>query len=253
MTFLVIIGTVTLYGLTAGPLARQLGLAEANPQGVVIIGAHRIGREISRVLIGLGFKAVLVDTNERNIWVSREAGLPVVYGNALSDEVIEDVNFAGIGRLLALTSNDEVNALAALHFSEVFDRSEMFQLPADRKDSNHEPSPQHLRGRSLFSPDLTFKFLSNYLEKGGKLEVVPISQEMNYETYKGRFQEAIYPLFLVTEGRQLIVITAENEVTPTAGQTLIALVPPTPEWHSWSASENDTAFLQPGQFMGGKG
>lgn len=250
MTFLVIIGTVMLYGLTAGPLARRLGLAVANPQGVVIIGAHRIGREISRALLGLGFKAVLVDTNERNIWVSQEENLPVVYGNALSDEVIEDVDFSGIGRLLALTSNDEVNALAALHFSEVFDRSEMFQLSADRKDNNHEPAPQHLRGRFLFDPALTYKFIYDYLEKGGKIEAVKMTKTMNFATFKSRFQEAVYPLFLVTEEKDLLVITAENELVPSPGQTLVALVPSTPEWHSWSASENDTAFLQPGQFMG---
>ena len=33
MTFLVIVGTVTVYGLLAAPLAKRLGLSDANPQG----------------------------------------------------------------------------------------------------------------------------------------------------------------------------------------------------------------------------
>ena len=33
ITFLVIIGTVTIYGLTAAPVARLLGVAQPDPQG----------------------------------------------------------------------------------------------------------------------------------------------------------------------------------------------------------------------------
>ena len=39
LTFLVIVGTVTVYGLAAAPLARRLGLAIANPQGIIFAGA----------------------------------------------------------------------------------------------------------------------------------------------------------------------------------------------------------------------
>ena len=136
-----------MYGLTAGPLARRLGLAEVNPQGVLIIGAQLVGREISKVLQELGFKVVLVDTNERNIAASKAENLKVVYGNALTEDVIEEVDFAGVGRLLAMTSNDEVNSLASLHFGEVFDRSKRYQLPIDGMGENEDSSTKHLRGR----------------------------------------------------------------------------------------------------------
>lgn len=36
LTFLVIVGTVALYGLTATPLAHRLGVGQQNPQGVLI-------------------------------------------------------------------------------------------------------------------------------------------------------------------------------------------------------------------------
>ena len=38
-----IIGTIVVYGFLAGPIARRLGLAEAQANGVLIVGAHSIG------------------------------------------------------------------------------------------------------------------------------------------------------------------------------------------------------------------
>lgn len=250
MTFLVIVGTVILYGLTAGPVARRLGLSEADPQGVLIVGAHKLGREISRALQTLGFKVVLVDTNERNIEASKEADLPVFYGNALSEEAIEDIDYAGIGRLLAVTSNDEVNALATLHFGEVFDRSDMFQLQAEGKGNSQEPAPKHLRGRFLFDPKLTYKFLAGCLAAGGEIRDVPVTNDFDFEAFKSRYEGEVYPLFLAREGKTLHIFTAEFQPILNEGQTLVVLVPPVHRPPSWATWEYDQAVLQPGQFMG---
>jgi hypothetical protein len=250
MTFLVIVGTVTLYGLTAGPAARKLGLSEDNPQGVLIIGAHRLGREISRVLQSLGFKAILVDTNEQNIEASKQANLPVIYGNALSEDVIEEIDFAGIGRLLALTSNNEVNALAALHFSEVFDRSEMFQLSVEGKGNSQEPAPKHLRGRFLFNPDLTYKFLAGALNAGSEIRAVPITNNFDYDAFKKQYENKVYPLFLAKGDKELFILTADSQFMPVPGQTLVVLTPPVDRTPTWATWENDQAVLQPGQFLG---
>ena len=50
LTFAVIVGTVVVYGLTAGPFARKLGLAIPNPQGLLLVGAHGWAREIAAAL-----------------------------------------------------------------------------------------------------------------------------------------------------------------------------------------------------------
>ena len=41
---------------------------------------------------------------------------PSAFGADLSEGVLDEINLYGIGRLAAVTSNDEANALAALHF-----------------------------------------------------------------------------------------------------------------------------------------
>ena len=47
ITFLVIMGTVAIYGLVAAPLARWLELAVPNPQGVMFAGASPWARAIA--------------------------------------------------------------------------------------------------------------------------------------------------------------------------------------------------------------
>ena len=62
-----IVGTVSVYGLLAGPLARRLGLADPNPQGILFAGAEKWVREIAKVLHEEGYSVMLVDTNYANV------------------------------------------------------------------------------------------------------------------------------------------------------------------------------------------
>ena len=61
---------------------------------------------------------------------ARLAGLRAAYVNVLSEHALYELDLGGIGRLLAVTPNDEVNSLANLHFTDVFERSEQYQLAA---------------------------------------------------------------------------------------------------------------------------
>ena len=47
IVFLVIIGTIVVYGFMAGPAARKLGLAEAQANGILIAGSHATARGLA--------------------------------------------------------------------------------------------------------------------------------------------------------------------------------------------------------------
>ncbi|MCK5710978.1 MAG: cation:proton antiporter, partial [Deltaproteobacteria bacterium] len=79
ITFLVITGTVAVYGLTAFPLAKRLGLAKPNPQGVLMVGAHSWARSIAKILHENGFQVSLVDSNWANVSSARQEGLKAYY------------------------------------------------------------------------------------------------------------------------------------------------------------------------------
>ncbi len=100
ITFIVIVGTVALYGLTAAPLARYLKVAQSNPQGTLIIGAYPWVIELGKLLISKGFAVAVIDTNRDSIYNAKMAKIPAYHGSALSEELFENIDLDGIGKLI---------------------------------------------------------------------------------------------------------------------------------------------------------
>ncbi len=123
LVFFVILGTVTIYGLLGAPIAFRLGLAVPQPQGILIPGAQDWARALAETLKAAGVEVMLADTNAGNIRAARMAGLRTYLGSPTSDLADERIDLSGIGRLLALTPNHNVNTLAALHYRPLFGRA----------------------------------------------------------------------------------------------------------------------------------
>jgi len=224
-TFLVIGVTVLLYGLTAGPLAKRLELSVANPQGSIIIGAHEPARQLAGVLKKEGLDVLLVDSNWRNITAARQEGLSAHFGDALSERLLDDLPLDRMGRVLALTGNYTVNALATLHFAEVFGRSETYQMATEGsagKRSEEAELPRHLRGRILFGDDVPFRVLAERIWAGGRIKVTTLTDSFNFKKFKAQSPDAI-PLFVITDDKRLQVVTPESPPNPGAGQKVVYL------------------------------
>lgn len=229
-TFVVIGGTVAVYGLTAGPLAVRLGVASPNPQGVLIASAHPAARAIGHALQSAGFEVLLVDSRFSNTRAARMEGLAVHHANLLSESTIDDLNLGGIGRFIALTPNDEVNSLAALHFVDLFGRANVYQLAPEREGSGRtDTSSEHLHGRLLFKSDLTYRNLDAMFAAGGVVKTTKLTDEFDYSAFRQFYGENALILFVIREGRQLAVCAADQEFSPRPGQTLLALVIPDEE------------------------
>lgn len=230
--FTVIIGTVAVYGLTARPLAIRLGLARANPQGVLIVGAHRWARAIGKALHSAGFPVTLADTNWANVRAARMDGLRAHYGSVLSEHEDEQLPLDGIGRLLALTSNDEVNTLAVQHFTEVFGRAETYQLALRGGENQRvEPVAWYMRGRALFGEGMNFNTIDQLIENGAVIKTTPLTRTFDFDNFKAQYNGAAVPLFVLDPRTQtLTVATNDQPVRPQPGQSLVSLVrEPAPE------------------------
>lgn len=221
---LVIVGTVAFYGLTAGLAARRLGLAEQDPQGVLIVGAHPLARAFAKELGRFNIRSLLLDNNFSQVSESRLDGVDAYYGNALSEETLSELDLGGIGRMLALTSNDDINALAVLHFPDIFGRSQVYQLPSSRRDGH--AAPPHLRGRSLFGPEMTYENLDSLVKAGSVVKSTPLSSSFTYADYLEHYDNRAVPLGLITSDSKLILFTDDIRPSPKAGQTIISLIPP---------------------------
>lgn len=222
VTFLVIIGTVAIYGLSAAPLAKRLKLAKAEPDGVLVLGGSSWARQIALALRKEEFPVMLVDNNRGNILAARMEGVPAFYASVFAEPILDEVELSGIGKLLALTSNDDTNSLAVLHFERVFGREQIYQLPPQATRGPSEGS-RHLRGRTLFGDGANHAFLTQSFLAGWSIKRTRLSEEFKFEAFKAKNKDAVIPLFLITEDHRLLVFTAESKLSPQPGQVVISL------------------------------
>ncbi len=225
--FLVIVVTISVYGLSAVPLANWLKLSNLNPQGCLILGAHSFAREIASVLKDIGYRILLVDTNRHNITEARMEGFEAHQGSANSKSFLEETEMNGIGKLLALTPNAEVNSLAALHLSGIFGGNNVYQLTVEEnEDEQGEAVSQELRGKILFGTNYSYYYLLRRFNQDSKIKSTPITEEYNYEKFLNENGgEEVLPMFLIDKEKNLVVYTSEYKPEPKPGQTLISLVP----------------------------
>lgn len=225
IVFTTILLTALFYGLLGAPLGRRLSITEAHASGVLILGAQAWAREIAQVLRDHGISVVLVDSNRANVIASRMQGLYARYGSAMGEDVLDELEVSEVGRLLALTPNDEANALASLHFSEVFGRASVYQLPAHRKPTagDAEPLPPRLQGRPLFSPEATFANLDNRFHRGAKLHARRVPEDLGMRELLEEHGENPLPLFVIRTDGTLDVLTADRPVSAGAGDVVVLL------------------------------
>ncbi|MGA1051629.1 MAG: cation:proton antiporter [Ilumatobacteraceae bacterium] len=216
--FLVIIGTIVCYGFLAGPAARWLGLAEGRANGVLVVGAHPTGRGLARSLTDLGVNVLLVDTDPYHITRSTALGLPAKRVSVLTDEATYDLDLRGIGRILAMTPNDEVNALATSRFARIFGRREAFQLApaANRRDGE---LPEELLGRIVGIDGLDYSTIDEQTRQGWRIRPAPAGSSIAAATEAGTF----IPIARVFDGQ--LAFVCRNDAVPTQG-TVIGLAAP---------------------------
>jgi NhaP-type Na+/H+ or K+/H+ antiporter len=224
LTFLIIVGTVVLQGGTAKWVAQRLGVAEADPQGFLLMGANLLAQEIALALGKVGVRVRLFDTNQYNVTQARLRGLDAHNSNLLSDFFETHVDLSGIGRLLAVTSNDEANALACKHFEEEFGSAEVYQLPP-YVARNNGAAPSNLQlGRLAFLDSATYVHLAEMIEAGARIKATPLTTQFTPQDFADKYRDQeVVPLFAAKNGH-IEVNTVRRPLQPTAGWTLFSLI-----------------------------
>ncbi len=223
--FLTIAGSVAIYGLLGRPLAIRLGLAERHPSGVIIVGAHAVGRAIARALGRQDVPTLLVDTNLRRIRAARMEGLHAYHGSILSDEADVALEMPGIGKLFAMTSNDDVNAFSAQHFVHLFGRENLYQVAPSRKASEGAAEVgTELRARVLFDDALTLEELHRRFASGSTIKATLLTEQFRFADWRAEHGETAVPLVSVSEDGSVSIATTDAGLDPRPGDTLVGLV-----------------------------
>lgn len=216
--FLTIVLTIVVYGLSARPLSKKLGISNPDPNGFLILGAHEFARIIGKVLKNEGFRVLLADTNQLNIKAAKESGLETFYGNILSEETESTVSLVGIGSLFALTRNETINSLAVMFFLKYFESSNLYQVSirSGDRETSHEMS-----GRILFAEESNYDFLERNL-KENSVKSVSFTGQFRYDDFlRQHSRSEVTHMFLISESGKVSIYHSGNQPRPRTGQKLI--------------------------------
>ena len=218
--FMVIIFTVSFNGLASGLIAKLLGVEQSRSYGVLIAGANNLARQIGMELQKNNIETLIVDTNKSHVITAKSDGLNCIQTSILSNKVLNELENINIGRLLALTPNDDLNAIASIQFKEEFGKPKVYRLfPEAKEHRNNQP------GQFLFDKGATYSLLSAKMMAGAKVKSIPLTEEFQLNDFKTRYQDTAIPLFLISQKKELFIFAKDKKVPNTDNHILIALVP----------------------------
>lgn len=152
-TYSVIVSTVILQGFSAGPLARLLKLLRPVPTGWMLVGAHALGRRAAMFLKERGERDVLlIDTNVRHVNDAQSEGLQALTADARdAAALMERGGFEGVGKVLALTDNEDLNARVCQNWAEFVGKTNVFRYA--REDGVTKPNADHdaIAGKAVWT------------------------------------------------------------------------------------------------------
>lgn len=250
LTFVVIIGTVLVQGLTAPWLARRLGLSSSGEQGALISSSNKVALAIGEALHKNGIKVMIADINRAGLQEARMKGLNTYFGNPLSEHADRFMDLAGYTELLAVSRNPEANAMVCARFRHDFGSKHVYSIqPTAVEEDNHRKElAQGLRTNILFSRDATWTKLASLLGQGAKIRSTTLSEEFDFEAYNLAQNRSTVLLFAINDKGRLKVFSTREELAPEAGWKIIAIAPEDESRNAKESSpepqEDDSEFLE---------
>ncbi|MDX1461340.1 MAG: sodium:proton antiporter, partial [Xanthomonadales bacterium] len=224
LTFIMIIGTVVVYSLTAGWLAERLGLSSRSEQGVLMNSSNRLSLALGEALKANGIKVLIADTRRGGLHSARMKDLSIYYGNPLSEHADRYMDLTGYTHLFAMSRNQEANAVICKRFEHYFGAPNCFSISTRTDEDAREVLAEPLQTNALFGTEVTWSKLASLLAKGAVIKSTKLTEEYGLEQYRAERGKQAMPLFAVDDKGVLQVISDKSTFEPGVGWTLVSLV-----------------------------
>ena len=165
IVFVAILGTVVLYGLTAAPVARLLGVAGAGGRLVLVVGGNRCARAVAEALARAGVAVRMWVGRPEEQAAAREAGIDVDRGAMLADAVAREAELEDVTDAVLMTPSDDFNALVAAELRAELGHDHVFRPAPDPEQPGLLLPPD---GEGTL-PGLTFAELDRRLAAGAEV------------------------------------------------------------------------------------
>ena len=210
VTFLVIVATVAVYGLTAVPVARRLGVTRPARTRPLLIGGDPWVIDLARAFRTAGLDVLMWAPSDGQRTQIRQAGLELAPGEQLASAVGQGTEIEGVTAILLLTGEDHYNALAATTLAGTSG------TPVYRLAPSHGAVAPYTPGETLFAPALTGPALTARYTTGARITT---------QSSDGGIPPATDLLFLINPEGTLIPVTTSRSPDPQPGDTLVLLGP----------------------------
>lgn len=227
LIFAIVFATVILHGFSIGRLSKWLRLS-ADPHGVLIAGASPWSTELARALTNeLNVSVLLVDSSWHRLRTARLAGVRVMYGEVLSDQLQQSLELNEIACLLAATSNDAYNALVCSNFAGTLEHDRVFQLPMYAADENNDSKvvAKPLRGQPAFHDEAQYEELWRRHFQNWQFYKTRITEGYDNEAFQRDCPPEAIIIGILHEDGILLFQSAQSPSKPIAGDTVIYYAP----------------------------
>src|SRR5580700_521136 len=170
VTFMVIVVTVALYGLTAVPAARLAGVTRPAKTRPLLVGGEDWVVDLGCALRTLGLEVLMWAGFDEQRERIKEAGLELAPGELLASATGRGAQLEGITAVLLLTGEDDFNALGSTVLAGGVD-GPVYRLAA-RLPSHGVVAP-YTGGEILFDPRLTRYEVGRRYAAGARIRTRP--------------------------------------------------------------------------------
>jgi len=225
LVFSVIVGTVVIQSLSGRALARSLGIADPEPNGVLIIGANPLALTYAEALNDAGSRVLVASLDWDGISQARMKGLNVFYGSPVSSYADRHLELLGLGNLLALSHRPGLNELACVRFRFDFGRDAVYTLrqASESAHEKHQISGES-GGRILFSGKLSMSDLLHRIEQGADVRTTELTDEFDIAAHRERYPDSVI-LFVTDEDGRLHFPVEGAGLPDDPGSIVTALIP----------------------------
>ena len=152
-------------------------------------------------------------------------GLTTFYGNAVSEYADHRLDLVGLGRLLALSPQRELNALAVHRYRREFGDNNIYTLQAStnkEEEGKRETAPP--AGHIAFGKDVDFAQLSSLLSLDAEIRETKLSKNFDFDAYYKQYYKKAVPLFAIDVRGRLRIFDAEKDLKAEPGWTILSLI-----------------------------
>jgi len=224
MVFTVIVGTVVIQGLTGGSVARLLGIANPEPNGVLVVGANPVALAYANALHSAGHRVVVASMGWDGISKARMGGLPVFYGSPVSSYAERHLDLTGLGNLLALSHRPGINELACVKYRYEFGRESVYTVK-HHSESSHEKHQisGEAAGRVLFDGERSMDDLFAMVKSGFATKTTEITDSFRFSDYLEQHPDRVVLFITKADGRVSFPL-GKNDINISEGSKITSLI-----------------------------